>query len=391
MDTTHSLTPFEHNTRTRIVFGDGCAERIGALAVEIGTRRVLLVTDPGIVRAGHVERIEKLLKSAGLKVAVFDRVHENPTTSDVDLCVDAARLAKCDTLVGLGGGSSMDTAKGCNFILTNGGRMQDYRGVGKATKPMLPFIAVPTTAGTGSECQCAALIADETTHEKMACLDSKCAAAVAVLDPTLTLSQPKQVTARTGIDAIAHSVETSVTRRRNPFSLMYSHEAFKLCIAAFPQVTANPNDLASRGRMLLGASFAGVAIEHSMLGAAHSAANPLTARFGIAHGQAVGMLLPHVVRFNARDMSARSGYIELARCAGIAGTADSQESALQKLLDRLEALLELAGFPQSLAESGISPEAIPVLASEAAQQWTASFNPRALTVEDFAALYQAVL
>src|SRR5207244_4094722 len=148
--------------------------------------------------------------------------------------------------------------------------------------------------GTGSECQSAALIADEHTHQKMACLDSKAAARIAILDPTLTLSQPPRVSACTGVDAIAHAVESAVTTRRNPLSLMYSREAFKLCVPSLPSVMQHPGALEARGKMLLGASLAGLAIENSMLGAAHSAANPLTAHFDVMHGVAVGVMLPHV-------------------------------------------------------------------------------------------------
>ena len=150
---------------------------------------------------------------------------------------------------------------------------------------MLPFIAVPTTAGTGSECQSAALIADEQTHQKMACLDPKATARVAILDPALSVTQPPRVTACTGIDAIAHAVETAVAKKRNPLSLMYSHEAFKLSVHSLPEILVNPHDLAARGRMQLGAALAGLAIENSMLGAAHAAANPLTAHYGLVHGQ----------------------------------------------------------------------------------------------------------
>jgi alcohol dehydrogenase len=307
----------------------------------------------------------------------------------VDDCVAVAKLAGADLIVGLGGGSSMDTAKGCNFILTNGGRMQDYWGVGKATKPMLPLITIPTTAGTGSECQSAALIADEKTHQKMACLDPKAAARIAILDPALTLSQPPRVAACTGIDAIAHAVETAVTKKRNPLSLMFSRDAFKLCGTAFPQVMQNPDDLEARGRMQLGAAFAGLAIENSMLGAAHAAANPLTAHFDVVHGQAVGMMLPHVVRFNAVDGQARAGYAELAMAAGFAGAGDGDNDALAALLTRLEHALHLAGLPHSLSDCGVAKSAIPLLAAEAAQQWTASFNPRRVTKDDFVMLYRA--
>src|SRR6476619_8002104 len=193
-------TGFDFQPRTRVIFGVGALDRIGEVASALGTQ-ALLVTDPGIVAAGHLDRARRALNASGVNVVIFDAVKENPTTREVDQCVEAARAIRPQLIIGLGGGSSMDTPKGCNFLLTNGGRMQDYWGVGKANKPMLPLIAIPTTAGTGSECQSAALIADEVTHQKMACLDPKAAARIAILDPSLTLSQPARVAACTRIDA----------------------------------------------------------------------------------------------------------------------------------------------------------------------------------------------
>lgn len=383
------LRAFDFPSRTRLVSGVDSVERVGELAREIGAKNILLVTDAGIVAAGHAGRVQRNLEAAGLRVTVFDRAKENPTTKCVDDCVAVARAAGVDGLVGLGGGSSMDTAKGCNFILTNGGRMQDYWGVGKATRPMLPFLAIPTTAGTGSEMQSAALIADEQTHQKMACLDPKCAARVAILDPALTVSQPPRVTACTGIDAIAHAVETAVTTKRTSVSQKLSAEAFKLCIAAFPGVLQKPDDLDARARMQLGAAYAGAAIENSMLGAAHAAANPLTAHFGIAHGQAVGLLLAHVVRFNAHDASAQMAYGALARAAGLVSVSESDAHAVLALGERLESLLDLARLPRTLAACGVGESALATLAEEAARQWTAGFNPRRVTKEDFVKLYTA--
>jgi len=383
------LPGFDYQPRTRLVFGAGSAERVGDLARELGGKAVLLVTDPGIIAAGHAARVQKNLEAAGLRVTVFDKARENPTTKCVDACVASAKSANVDMIVGLGGGSSMDTAKGCNFILTNGGRMQDYWGIGKATKPMLPLLAIPTTAGTGSECQSAALIADEETHQKMACLDPKAAARIAILDPTLTLSQPPRVAACTGIDAIAHAVETAVTTKRNLLSLMFSREAFKLCITAFPEVIQNPGELDARGRMQLGAAYAGLAIENSMLGAAHAAANPLTAHFDIVHGQAVGIMLPHVVRFNGANAAARASYAELSAAAGLVGAGSGHKDALSALLARLEEMLRLASLPFSLSECGVEKSAIPMLSAEASRQWTANFNPRSASRDDFMALYSA--
>jgi alcohol dehydrogenase len=381
-------TAFDHEPRTRLVFGVNSVERAGKLAREIGAQNVLLVTDQGIVAAGHADHVREIFAKAGLRVTLFGHARENPTTNDVENCLAVAKASRVDTIVGLGGGSSMDTAKGCNFLLTNGGVMQDYWGVGKAKKPMLPLIAIPTTAGTGSECQSFALIADEKTHQKMACGDPKAAARIAILDPALTVSQPRRVAACTGIDALTHAVETAVTRPRNALSLIYSHEAFKLVVGAFPVVMREPKNLEARGRMLLGAALAGTAIENSMLGAAHAASNPLTAHYGTVHGEAVGILLPLVVRLNGQDASARRAYAELASAPEIACVSDGHDAALEALIARLESLLNLADIPRSLADCGVKRADIKKLAAEAAKQWTAQFNPRPMSEADFVALYE---
>jgi alcohol dehydrogenase len=382
-----SLVSFDFKSRTRLVFGVNSVERVGELAKNLGAKKILLVTDAGIVAAGHAARVQEILEKEKLSISVFDAVQENPTTRCVDRCLEVAKKNRIDALIGLGGGSSMDTAKGCNFLLTNGGAMKDYWGVGKATKEMLPLIAIPTTAGTGSECQSAALIADELTHQKMACLDSKAAARVAILDPGLTLSQPTRVTAGTGIDAIAHAVETAVSTKRNALSMMYSREAFKLMSGNFRTVLENSQDIVARGKMLLGAAFAGTAIENSMLGAAHSAANPLTAHFGIAHGQAVGMMLPHVIGFNGEDADAEKIYSELAQFAEIC--ADSKQPNGNTLIEWVNSILKIAEIPRTLSECKIPHWEISRLAAEAAEQWTAKFNPRPMTKADFEKIYEA--
>lgn len=381
----HSSAPFafDWQPRTRLIFGPDTLERVGEIVRDLGGRRVLLVTDAGIVAAGHAGRAVGFLAAAGLQVEVYDKVRENPTTVDVAHCVEAARAAKVDFLVGLGGGSSMDTAKGCNFILTNGGEMKDYWGVGKATKPMLPLVAIPTTSGTGSECQSAALIADEETHQKMACLDPKVSARVAILDPILTLSQPPRVTACTGVDAIGHALETAVTRKRNAISSVFSRQAFQLLFHSLPRVLERPDDLEARARMLLGSAYSGIAIENSMLGAAHSAANPLTAHHGIVHGQAVGLMLPGVVRFNAQLPDANEVYLDLAAAAGY--------ESIDQLIGAFSDILSQAGLNQRLGEFGIEANQVTALSDEAARQWTAQFNPRAIGAADFVRIYAEAL
>ncbi len=380
------LVSFDFQLRTRIVFGPGKLELLGELARQLGARRVLVVSDPGIVAAGHAPRGVDILIRAGCEAQLFDGVRENPTTREVESGVELARSFQPNLLVGLGGGSSMDCAKGINFLYTNGGRMHDYWGIGKATKPMLPMIAVPTTAGTGSETQSFALISDPDTHVKMACGDKKASCAVALLDPELTLTQPAHVTALAGIDAITHAVETAVTRPRNAVSLLFSREAWRLLARNFPRVLQDPTCLEARSAMQLGASLAGIAIENSMLGAAHALANPLTARFAIPHGQAVGLMLPHVVRFNASVVAAEYGML----LTDIQAQTDqpSLPQGAEGLADFLTEILLLAGLPVRLAQLDVPLSALPACAEDAAKQWTGTFNPRPLTVDDFYSLYR---
>jgi len=381
------MNPFDFHPRTRIVFGPGKVAALGELAGELGASRALVVSDPGIVAAGHAGLGITALERAGIQTLLFDGVAENPTTDHVEAGTAAARRFEPDLLVGIGGGSSMDCAKGINFLYTNGGRMQDYWGIGKATRPMLPSIAVPTTAGTGSETQSFALISDPQTHVKMACGDKKAAFRVALLDPALTVTQPPRVTALTGIDAVAHALETYVSRARNPVSLAFSREAWLLLAQNFGRVLDDPGDLPARGGMQLGACFAGLAIESSMLGAAHALANPLTANFGIPHGQAVGLALPHVIRFNGAEVG--PWYRELLECSSGAAGLPAAESGAEGLADFVAALLRRSGLASRLAELAVPRGSLKQLAAEAAQQWTGGFNPRKVEEAELLALYEA--
>jgi alcohol dehydrogenase len=382
-----ALQPFDFHSPTRVVFGAGSLGQLGELARELGDTRVLLVTDPGLEEAGHPQRAMASLLDAGLEVFVFDGVEQNPTDRHVQAGVEFARPLNVDLIVSVGGGSAMDCAKGINFVLTNGGQIADYRGFGKAHKPMLPTIGIPTTAGTGSEAQSYALIADEQSHMKMACGDRKAAFGVAILDPEVTVSQPKKVTAITGIDALSHAVEAYVTSARNQVSQMFAREAWELLQANLETVLRTPDDLGARAAMQLGAFLAGTAIENSMLGATHACANPLTAHYGLTHGIAIGILLPHVVRFNAAAVGPL--YWELSEQAGLANGDGS--SPADALAQRITDLLRLADLPTTLTEAGVSDGILPLLAEEANQQWTARFNPRPVTERELLRLYEAAV
>ena len=377
----------DFKTDIRVLFGDGTIDQLGALARELGFGRTLLVADSGLVKAGHHDHARTSLAAAGVETVDFDDFGPNPDADMLEAGRRRAARERIDSIVGLGGGSSLDCAKGINFLLTQGGTIHDFHGYGKASKPMLPMIGVPTTAGTGSEAQSYALISDPQTHKKMACGDPKAAFRAVILDPRLTLTQPAAVTAAAGYDAIAHAVESYVCTARNPASIEMSLEAWRLLEAHYECVLASPDDLDARAAMQLGAFYAGLAIERSMLGATHACANPLTARYGTTHGEAIAILLPHAVRWNSR--SADAMYSELLRISTAAPLAPLAPS--DALASRLAVLGEAGGLPKTLRDAGASQGDLPLLAREAAEQWTGRFNPRAFDAEGALEIYRCAL
>ena len=381
--------PFDFYPRTRVVFAEGAFERLGELARELGFERTLLVSDRALLATGLVDRAAALLRAAGIACSGFHDFDSNPDTRMVEAgrsfaASQGAASQGIDSMVALGGGSSLDCAKGINFVLTNGGAMRDYRGYGKAARPMLPGIGIPTTAGTGSEAQSYALISDSETHAKMACGDPQAAFRVAILDPAVTITQPRSVTATAGFDAISHAVESFVTTRRSHISCLFARDAWRLLEANYQRVLDAPGNLAARGAMLLGAHEAGLAIEQSMLGAAHACANPLTARYGATHGLAIAVMLPHVVRWNSE--AAGSRYAELLRLSG--REANSEIGAADRLAARLDELACAGGLPRTLRDLGVQRETLADLASQAALEWTGTFNPRPFDEAAALHLYQ---
>jgi alcohol dehydrogenase len=379
------MRSFDLHLRTRVVFEPGALDRLGALARELSFARTLVVADPGMVDAGYVDRVVRLLDATGIRSFRFHEFTANPDTRMVEAGRAHAAALDVDSLVAIGGGSSLDCAKGINFVLTNGGTMHDYRGFGKATRPMLPMIGVPTTAGSGSDAQSYALISDSETHVKMACGDPKAAFRVAVLDPALTVTQPAALTAMTGIDAASHAIEAYVTTRRTAASDLFAREAWRLLAGHFERALDVPTDLEARSALLVGAHYAGAAVEQSMLGAAHACANPLTARYGTLHGIAIAVMLPWVVRWNADHVADRYG--DLVRLAGIDGGTSPGDA----LAARLEAMRRAGGLPASLGDLGVAGDELPALSAGAATQWTGTFNPRPFDAASALELYGRAL
>src|SRR5215207_1221499 len=386
LKSTSEMVAFDFQPRTRVVFGEGSIQRTGTLARDLQFRKTLVVADAGVRDAGHVTTLLGILDSAGIEPAIFSEFGVNPDSGMVDVGAAFAREHAIDSIIGLGGGSSLDCAKGISFIVTNGGRMSDYRGYGKAAKPLLPMIGIPTTSGTGSEAQSYAVISDADTHMKMACGDPTAAFKVAMLDPDLTATAPRPVTAMAGYDAIAHTVETAVTQKRTPLSDTFSQQAWKLLTGAYERVLLQPADADARAAMMIGSHLAGMAIEQSMLGAAHACANPLTAHFNLSHGLALAILLPHVVRWNGTV--AKDGYAALL---GGPRRRMRDEDPAETLARRLEDLAITGNLGVTLSEAGVDADAIPDLARLAAEQWTGTFNPRSFNAAGAAEIYRAAL
>ena len=355
-----------------VTFGAGALDRLGGIASGLAFRNSLLVADPGLHATGIPERAIGLLRDAGQTVHLYDSIGVNPDSAMVEAgAVHAAPLG-VDSIVALGGGSALDAAKGINFLLRNGGHMQDYRGYGKARRPLLPSIGIPTTSGTGSEAQSYCVIADAATHMKMACGDPSAAFRAVILDPDLTASAPGAVGAAAGIDAAAHALETWVSTRHSPVSRLLSREAWRLIKPSLPQMIDGTAKARVRADMMLGAHYAGAAIEASMLGAAHACANPLTARYGTVHGVALGVLLPHVIRWNAE----------------VCAKAYEELGGAKRLGRFIEKAVERASFPKTLRALGARMGDIPELAALAATQWTGTFNPREMGRAGAAEIYE---
>jgi alcohol dehydrogenase len=367
------MTPFDFRPRTRILFGPGEFARLGEVARELGGTRCLLVADQGLVGAGYAQEAVRSLKARRMDVFAFHDFTSNPTVAMVEEGARYAAPHNVNLVVGLGGGSSLDCAKAINLLLTNGGSIRDYWGYGKASQPLHPMVAVTTTAGSGSEAQSYASIIDAETKTRMTCGDARIVYSTAILDPRLTLTQPPAVAAASGFDAIAHSLETLISTRRNAVSECFSREAWRLLGANFERVLKEPEDVNARSAMLVGAHFAGLAAENAMLGAAHACAEPLTGRYGLAHGAALALMLPPVLEWSVE-------------------TSDSpllREVADLDLPARLRHLAQRAELPGSLRDAEVPEGALPRLAEEAAAQWTGKFSPRKFDADAALEIYRA--
>jgi alcohol dehydrogenase class IV len=381
---------FSFATAPRLVAAPGASEALAPVLAGLGVTRVAVVTDAGLVRAGLLERPLAALAVAGLAPVVFDGVVADPPVAAVDGAVAMARAAGCDGVLGFGGGSSMDVAKLAALLLRSPQPVDAIFGIGLARGPRLPLVQVPTTAGTGSEVTDIAILTTP-DHAKRGVVAPQLMPDAAVLDARLTLSLPAVVTAATGVDAMVHAIEAYTSRRKkNPVSDALAREALWLLAGHVRRACVQPDDLAAREAMLLGASLAGMAFANAPVAAVHALAYPLGGRFGVSHGLSNALMLNPVLRFN--QVAARREYAELARVLLPDARFADAEVAAEAFVVEIGNLVQALPMARRLAEVGVRAADLEQLATDALEvQRLLVNNPRDVTLADARALYAEVL
>ncbi len=368
----------------RIHVGAGAIDKLAETLTEFGFRRPLIVTDPFIASCGYLTRVEELLAAAGFEVAVFDQCVPDPTTDSVASGLECLRTSGADVLVGLGGGSSIDTAKTMAVLAERDGPLRDYK-VPNRLDSGLPVIAIPTTAGTGSEATNASVVTDADTDEKMLCLGMGLMPMAALVDYELTLSMPRRLTADTGLDTLCHALEAFVSKKANPFTDALALDVVAAVVKWLPIACASPDNREAREAMMMAAMKGGMAFSNASVTLIHGMSRPVGAHFHVPHGMSNAMLLPAVTAWSVNGDPER--YALAARAMGFADPLDSQSKALEALIKGLHGLCRDLDVPSPEA-FGVSETdwfaAVPVMAQQALASGSPANNPRvpdAATIE----------
>jgi len=380
---------FTFATVPAVRFGAGCLDQIGTLAAEIIGKTCLIVTDRGLVSTGIVDQALAALQSGGIQCEVFDQVEADPSEATVLAAVTQAKALGCNSIVGLGGGSSLDVAKLVAYLAGTGEQISDIYGVGLASGKRLPLVLVPTTSGTGSEVTPIAIVTTP-AQEKMGVVSPALLPDVAFLDPLLTVGLPADITAATGIDAMVHAIEAyaSASPNNNPISRTLALQALRLLGGALLQGVHHGDDLEARSDLLIGSMLAGQAFANSPVAAVHALAYPIGGHFKIPHGLSNALVLPHVLRFNIE--TAPDAYAQMASVAfpELANVAQAERAGA--FCDCLEGLSRSCDLQQRLRDVGIGREALPMMARDAMNQTRLLINnPRSVTEADALSIYEA--
>ena len=372
-------------------FGPGARKELPAVVSRLGFKKALVVTDKGLMKFGVAKMVLDVMDEAGISYDIFDDVKPNPTVSNVKSGIEACKKAEADFIVAIGGGSSMDTAKGIGIVVNNPefSDIVSLEGVADTKKKSLPIIALPTTAGTAAETTINYVIIDESRQAKMVCVDPNDIPAVAIIDAELMYSLPKSLTAATGMDAMTHAIEGLITKAAWELSDMFEIKAIEMIYRYLPIAVNEPTNPEGRNGMAVAQYVAGMAFSNVGLGVDHGMAHPLSALFDVPHGVACAMLLPTVRRFNAP--AAMDKYAEIAKAVGVYRDGMTQEEAADAACKAIEDLSALVGTNKRLTDLGITEADIPALAEQAINDVCTPGNPREVTKEDIIALYHKIL
>ncbi len=377
------------------LIGIGASKQIPEKIKALGGSKPLLVTDKGVVAVGICKQVTDLLDAAGMPYVIYDETVPNPTDKNVHDGVEVYKKNGCDSLITLGGGSSHDCGKGIALVVTNGGKIHDYEGIDKSTKPLMPYLAVNTTAGTASEMTRFAVITDTSRHVKMAIADWRVTPGIAIDDPVLMVGMPPALTAATGMDALTHAVEAFVSTIANPMTDACAIESVKLVFKYLPKAVANGQDLEAREGMCFAQYLGGMAFNNASLGYVHAMAHQLGGFYNLPHGECNALLLPHVEEFNI--IAKIEKFAELATIMGENTAGMSQRDAADAAIKAIRRLSADVGIPATLVELGkrygkdVKASDIPTMTANAQKDICKFTNPRAATDKDVAAIYTGAL
>lgn len=367
------------------VYGCGCRRMIGEHAADLGMKRPLLVTDPGLIEAGWAKEISAFLRKAALDPVVFSDVTPNPKDHEVMTGVAKYREAECDGLVALGGGSPMDCAKGIGAVVSNGGCVLRYEGVDMIGRKLPPMICMPSTAGTAADISRFAIINDTEARRKIAIVSNRVMPDLSLIDPNITLTMSRELTAETGMDALVHAIEAYVSKSASPLTDLHATRALSILSESLVPAVENPRNLRLRERMMRASLHAGMAFSNASLGLVHAMAHALGGLADVTHGTSNAILLPHVIRFNFN--SARARYIHISRLMGVECEEDRGESLMTFFFEWMERF----GLPAGLSEMGFSRKDIPLATHYAMEDVCWSTNPREARQHDIQEIFEAAL
>jgi len=375
-----SLMPFTYFMPTRVESGNRISEKTGEMIKELGAARVLIVTDKGVRAAKLLEGIEKSLEHVDLDYEIYDQVEPNPSAETIHRGLEYLKQHKSEAVLAIGGGSSIDTAKGIATMATNAGHILDYEGVGRIKNTPIPIIVIPTTAGTGSETTNSTVVTNKETSFKLGVLSSKLFPNLAILDPSLTVRLPQEITAATGMDALTHAIESYTSKAASPVSQAFAMQAIKMIGKNLTKTYFVGTDIESREQMLVASMLAGVAFSQSRLGNVHAISHTFGGVFNIPHGIANAVLLPFVMKFNLRACTDQYKDIAIALGKNVSGlsTIEAAEKAIEAVIEMNQAMK----IPLNIKELGVSIEFLPKLVEDSMRSGNVFVNPRLTNSSD---------